>query len=87
MTKAIVGRWGSSLAVRFPAEFAAALDLRAGERIEMETQADQIIIRRAKLRLTLDEMFAGKSADEWRTLYADAVVDWGPDVGHEIVEE
>lgn len=86
MTKATIGRWGSSLAVRLPAELAASLNLREGERIEMETAADQIVIRRAKPRTTLEEMFAGKQADEWRALYADAF-DWGPDIGQEIIEE
>lgn len=86
MTKATVGRWGSSLAVRLPAELAATLRLREGERIEMDAETDQIVIRRSKPRDTLEEMFADKSAEEWRALYADAF-DWGPDLGQEIVED
>jgi hypothetical protein len=34
----------------------------------------------------LQELFRGKSPEEWRVAYADAF-DWGPDVGREIVEE
>jgi antitoxin MazE len=86
MTRAIIGRWGSSLAVRLPVELAASLNLREGERIELDSSADQIVIRRTKPRYTLEEMFAGKRDDEWRALYADAF-DWGPDVGREIVED
>ena len=86
MTSATIGRWGSSLAVRLPAELAASLNLREGERIEMDSGADQIVIRRAKPRYTLEDMFADKPADEWRAVYADAF-DWGPDVGQEIVND
>ena len=86
MTRAIIGRWGSSLAVRLPTELAASLNLREGERIDMDTEAGQIVIRRTKPSYTLEQMFAGKPADEWCALYADAF-DWGPDVGQEIVED
>jgi antitoxin MazE len=86
MTHVIVGRWGKNLAVRFPNEIAGALQLRDGDRVEIESQPDQIVIRRAKPKYTLEEMFAGKSPEEWRALYAGAY-DWGPDVGRERVEE
>lgn len=42
--------------------------------------------RRAARRFTLEELFAGKSPQEWREDYAGAY-DWGPDLGREIVEE
>ncbi len=71
MSIATVGRRGRSLAVCLPAEFAAALHPLEGERIEMDTEADQIVIGRAP-RYTVEAMFAGKPADEWRTLSADA---------------
>jgi len=86
MTQVIIGRWGKNLAVRFPNEIATALQLHDGDRVEVESQPDQIVIRRAKPRYTLEEMFAGKSPEEWRALYASAY-DWGPDVGRERVEE
>jgi hypothetical protein len=34
----------------------------------------------------LEELFHGKSPKEWRAAYAGAL-DWGPDVGREVVEE
>jgi len=33
-----------------------------------------------------EELFRGKTPEEWRALYAGAY-DWGPDVGREIIEE
>jgi antitoxin MazE len=86
MTQAIIGRWGKSLAVRLPSEISSAFQLHEGERVEIETGPEQITIRRAKPRYTLEELFAGKTPEEWRALYAGAY-DWGPDVGQEIIEE
>jgi antitoxin MazE len=84
MTRAIIGRWGQDMAVRIPEEIASAVQLREGDRVEIEAGPDQIVIRRAKPRFTLGEIFAGKTAEAWRALYANAY-DWGPDVGREIV--
>ncbi len=86
MTQAIIGRWGKTLAVRFPNEIASEAGLREGERLEIETGSDQIVIRRAKPSYTLEDMFAGKTAAEWRALYAGSY-DWGPDVGRELIDE
>jgi antitoxin MazE len=86
MTQAIVGRWGKNLALRFPNEIATRLQLHEGDRVEIEAGPDELIIRRAKPKYTVDELFAGKTPEEWRAIYADGY-DWGPDVGHEIVEE
>jgi antitoxin MazE len=86
MPHVTVGRWGKNLAVRFPNEIASAFQLHEGERVEIETGPEQIIIRRAKPRYTLSELFAGKSPEEWRALYAGAY-DWGPDIGQEVIEE
>jgi antitoxin component of MazEF toxin-antitoxin module len=86
MAHAILGRWGKNRAVRFPGEIASELDFKSGDRLEIEAEANRIVIRRAKPAYTIEAMFAGKSAEEWRALYAGAY-HWGPDVGREIIEE
>jgi antitoxin MazE len=86
MSQAIVGRWGKSLAVRIPGEVANAAGIGGGERVEVEARDGDIVIRRAAPRFTLEELFRGKTARQWRALYAGAY-DWGPDVGREAVEE
>jgi antitoxin MazE len=86
MSQAIVGRWGKSLAVRIPGEVANAAGIGGGERVEVEARDGDIVIRRAVPRFTLEELFRGKTAEQWRALYAGAY-DWGPDVGREAVEE
>ncbi|HEU0155422.1 MAG TPA: AbrB/MazE/SpoVT family DNA-binding domain-containing protein [Stellaceae bacterium] len=85
MARVIVGRWGRNLAVRLPGEIVEAIGLSDGERVEVETRNREIVIRRAVSPVKLEELFAGKSAQEWRALYAGAF-DWGPDVGREVVE-
>ncbi|MBV9587409.1 MAG: AbrB/MazE/SpoVT family DNA-binding domain-containing protein [Alphaproteobacteria bacterium] len=86
MSQAVVGRWGKSLAVRIPGEVADAAGIAEGERVDIETHDAEIVIRRAAPRFTLEDLFRGKTADEWRAIYARAY-DWGPDVGREVVEE
>jgi antitoxin MazE len=86
MAQAIVGRWGKSLAVRLPGDVADAAGIAQGERVEIAAHDREIVIRRAAPRLTIGDLFRGKSAEEWRALYAGAY-DWGPDRGREIVEE
>lgn len=86
MSHATIGKWGKSLAVRLPADIAGQAGLREGERVEVEARDGNIVVRRATPRFTLNELFSGKSAEEWREAYADAY-DWGPDVGREVVEE
>jgi len=86
MSQVTVGRWGKSLAIRLPGEVARAAGIGDGERVEIEAHGSDIVIRTAAPRVTLQDLFAGKSPQEWRATYAGAF-DWGPDVGREAVEE
>jgi antitoxin MazE len=86
MVQVTVGRWGNNLAVRLPGEIVDAIKLRDGERVEIEAHGAEAVIRRAQPRITLEDLFRGRSPDEWRAEYAGAY-DWGPDMGREIVPE
>ena len=86
MTQVIIGRWGKNLALRFPGKIVDKLQLHEGDRVEIEAGIGELVIRPVKPKYTLAELFAGKTPEEWRTIYADAY-DWGPDVGQEIVEQ
>ena len=50
MSEVTVGRWGKSLAVRVPMEIAQASGLSEGERVELEAQDGNIVIRRPAAR-------------------------------------
>ncbi len=86
MSRAVVGRWGKNLAIRFPAEIATAARLNEGERVEIAANGDEVVIRRLPAETSLEAMFAGASPEAWRALYRDAF-DWGPDRGRERIEE
>jgi antitoxin MazE len=86
MPEVKIGKWGKSLAVRIPGKVASAAGIGGGERIEIEAHEGTIVIRRAAPRFTLEELFRGKTPQEWRTAYA-GVYDWGPDLGREVIEE
>lgn len=84
--RAIVGRWGKSLAVRLPVELAAEAGLREGQKIELAAVKGEIVIRPAQRPTDVEQWFAGRTTEEWRALYRNSY-DWGPDVGREIIEE
>jgi antitoxin component of MazEF toxin-antitoxin module len=86
MSRAIIGRWGKNLAIRFPAEVAEAVGFKDGERVELLPHAGEVVIRRLAPALTIEDIFRDKKPEEWRRLYAGAY-DWGDDRGREIVEE
>jgi antitoxin MazE len=86
MVQVTVGKWGNNLAVRLPGEIVQAARLHDGERVEIETQDGDIVIRRAAPRVVLEDLFRGRTPEDWRKAYADAY-DWGDDVGREIVPE
>jgi antitoxin component of MazEF toxin-antitoxin module len=59
MADVIVGRWGKNLAIRVPAAVAETTGLRDGERVEIEVQGGDILVRRQSARA-----LARKQAEE-----------------------
>jgi len=86
MTQVVIGRWGKNLAIRLPAEVAKTAGLGEGERVEIVSSGEEVIVRKLPPELAAESMFSGKSPSEWRALYRRAY-DWGEDRGRERVEE
>jgi antitoxin MazE len=86
MIHSILGRWGKNLAVRLPPEIAGGMRLREGDRVEIVSGPDEIVIRRARPRFTREELFAGKSPNEWRTVYATAC-EWPAPAARDLTED
>ncbi len=86
MPRAVIGRWGKNLAIRFPAEVAEAARLGEGERVEIAASGDEVVIHKLPAETAADALFAGRSPETWRALYRDAF-DWGPDRGRERIDE
>ena len=46
MSHSVIGKWGKNLAIRVPMEIARAAGLTDGEKVEVETQDGDIVVRR-----------------------------------------
>jgi len=74
-------RWGNSLGVRIPKDSTAALGLADGVRVELQAEADRIVITLARPRYRLEDLLAGMTPEAMHDAF-----DWGPDVGREVVD-
>ncbi len=54
MSRAVIGRWGKNLAIRFPVDIAAAAGLRDGERVEIAASKDEVVIRKLPAHETIE---------------------------------
>lgn len=78
-------KWGNSVAVRLPKLAAEALGVRAGGDLELSLKGDVVELAPARRFKTLEEL-----CEEARRLGPGAQpesVDWGPDVGAEIIRD
>jgi antitoxin MazE len=64
MAQATVGRWGKNLAIRMPLEMAKAAGLSEGERVEVQTYAGDIVIRRPAAAAQADANAAAEIISE-----------------------
>lgn len=76
-----VARWGNCLTVRIPSPVAKQLGLRAGVQVDIDVIDDNIVIRRAKPRFTLEDLVVAMTPEN----QPDEVFDGG-EVGAEVVE-
>jgi antitoxin MazE len=79
MLKARVVKRGHDLAVRIPKTVADELRLKAGDSVMLAASKDRIVLRRAVP--TLEDLVAGITSENCH-----GEIDWGSDVGKEIIE-
>jgi antitoxin MazE len=79
MPTAKVVKWGYSLAVRIPKAVAEELRLKADDWVVIEASRGRIELRRAVP--TLEDLVAGITPENRH-----GEIDWGPDVGKELIE-
>ena len=79
MLRARIIKCGNGLAVRIPKAVAEELRLKAGDSVMLTASEGLIELRRAML--TPKELVAGITPENRH-----GEIDWGPDVGKEIVE-
>jgi antitoxin MazE len=81
MMQVALMRWGDSLGLRIPEDIASRLGLREGERVDVETDGDRIVIAPERRRHALSDLLQGMTPQAMREAF-----DWGPDQGREEVE-
>ena len=77
-----IARWGNSLGLRVPKDIAKEIGLTEGSRVEIETKGSRIIVTPVRRTYTLVELLKDTTPETYRG----SVIDWGPDVGREIVD-
>ena len=84
--KVKIAKWGNSLAVRLPKRLADELDLAPGTTVDLEKQGSKLTIESTVPKIPcyrLEDLLAQiKPGDKPPPL-----VDWGPDVGAEILPD
>lgn len=74
-------RWGNSLGMRIPKELASRFGLLEGARVEVQAEADRIVITLPRQRYRIEDLVADMTHDNMRQAF-----DWGPDVGREVID-
>ena len=89
-----IQKWGNSQAVRLPKAILDSVSLKESDSVELITQSDTIIIRKAtrkryalkSLEQRLEEFYQKPIDDILAddTLYSPSVTDWGKPRGNEV---
>jgi antitoxin MazE len=78
-----IQKWGNSLAIRLPKALFESGKFSLGTVVSFEERGSEVIIRSAQKRLpTLKEALKGAKSSDFEPL-----MDWGPDVGEEIIRD
>jgi antitoxin MazE len=85
--KAKIAKWGNSAAVRLPKAALEATGLQAGAEVDVVVEGCELRLKQAVRtpHYTLKELLA--EMDRLRPESRPEVVDWGPDVGAEIIDD
>ena len=82
-----VSKWGNSLAVRLPKAVAERLNIKVGQAVDLSLEDHVLTVRpvTGKRHPTLEELVA--EAKRLGPEHEPETVDWGPDVGAEIIDD
>ena len=89
MTKVQIARWGNSSAIRLPKPVLDELGLKAGDTVDIAIEDGKAVIGPAgEPRIvipSLEELIAEADRIGWEN--EPETIDWGPDVGSEIIDD
>jgi antitoxin MazE len=82
-----IARWGNSTALRLPKAIVDELQLKPGQQVEVLVEGREARLKpvRQSPRVTLEELMAEADRIGWEN--APETIDWGPDVGSEILDD
>ncbi len=82
-----VSKWGNSLGIRFPVMVAQSLGLQAGDQVDFELKDGGMFLTKKQSTAQMFEQFYGKPFYEitQADLGPSEEIDWGEDVGGEII--
>ena len=79
MTTTNLQKWGNSQGIRIPKLIIDAVNWKENEELTLDVRDDEIIIRKAKERKSIEELF-----QDFDGTYSAEEIDWGKPVGKEI---
>jgi antitoxin MazE len=89
MTEAVMrgklAKWGSSIGIRLPASALEVAGFARGDEVEIAARNGVVELRSQRRIPTIEELFA--EAEKLGPLEPPELVDWGPDVGAEIIND
>jgi antitoxin MazE len=86
MTQVKVAQWGNSTAIRLPKDIVEALGVTAGSKVDLSVENGRAVIRPARPeKITLKWIL--EESDRLGLENMPETVDWGPDVGTEIITD
>lgn len=77
--EATISKWGNSLGLRISKKMLDELGISEGDKVDISQEGNQLVLKKALHRPTLDELFAG-----YEGYNDDPELDWGEPVGEEI---
>jgi antitoxin MazE len=81
-----IARWGNSTALRLPKVVVEELNLKPGQQVEVIVEGGEARLKPVRRpRPTLEELMAEADRIGWEN--QPPLVDWGPDVGAEIIDD
>jgi antitoxin MazE len=80
-----VAKWGNSVGIRLPASALDVAGFARGEEVEIAARNGVVELRAQRRIQTIEELFA--EAEKHGPLEPPDLVDWGPDVGGEIIDD
>ena len=77
-----IQKWGNSLAIRLPKAFIESTPFSLGAEVLIEKKGSELILKPVKRKYPpLKEIMKGMKKSDFHPF-----IDWGPDVGKEIIE-